>query len=297
MEKLTIGQRILLRDVGGKLYQPPVAVNPYTKIDVQEEIDPAKYGQFATGPYFKVKILEGPFRHMEGFLPAPAISMLSPTAFQGVGLSTDMAPNATGVRYGMDTKGKDDRYVLWQEYCRHCGESPALHILPETQQKGHHNGTLEDFLRLRQAIKTAKTTLTSKLYNNLFIKSDEAEVMLGVLQAASGKVYASHSNRKDNDGFRALVESLGWVYGTVPRNPGTPILNRRLEKATNGKVDSDLQAFEYQCAAPRLIQTALRGGDYPVAMTEGYYGGKAGGHTIRSCHRCVNRVPYMLCPE
>lgn len=294
MVTLTIGQRVLLRDLGGELFKPPVVINGFTRIDVEDQIDPAALGQFGKGKYYKVKILEGAFRNMEGYLPRPAISLLSPTAFQGVGLSTDMAPKSSKVRYGMDTKVNNE-YVVWQAYCAHCGESPALHILHETQQKSHRNGTSEDLQTLRHAITNAKALLNNpKLYNNLFIKSADAEVMLGVLHVASGRVYASHSNRKNNDGFQGVVQALGWVYGTVP---SAPILNRRLEKATNGKPDSDLQAFEYQCAAARLIQTALNDGEYPVAMTEGYYGGAAAGHTIRSCYRCVNRIPYMLCPE
>lgn len=294
MRRLTSENFVTLRDQGGDEQRPPVRLNPYTKVDVEREVDPPRFGQFEAGKYYKVKVLEGGFMNSEGYLPEAALSRLSPWALQGVGLSTDMVPNTSGIRYGMDVKEGEDRYVIWKAYCNHCGEAPALHILHETTAKSGANGTREDFEKLRAAITQGK------------IKQVSPAMMLGVLHVASGLVYASHSNQQNNEAFRVLVEKLGWRYGGPTGQ--NEILNRRGEKATNGKPDSNLQGFDYQCAAPRLIQQALREKEYPTAMTEGYSLGPLVGpkdqrvvqpvdHTIRSCPRCLKTVPYMLCPE
>lgn len=294
MQKLTSDQTVHLLDKGGAKQHPPVWLNPFTKVELQQEIDPVELGQFEVGHYYKVRVLEGAFLGKEGYLTEASFSSVPSRNIQGVGFSTDMVPNTSGVRYGMDTKHPtEDRYVLWKQYCRHCGESPALHILPETNTKNNVNGTREDWVKLRAAVVADKT------------KQISPAMMLGVLHVVGGEIYASHSGKQDNAHFKGLVERMGWRYAepTIQND----IINRRGEKATDGTPNSDLQGYDYQCAAPRLIQRALHDNKYPVAMTEGYAVGPKGDkenpgikptdHTIRSCRRCVITVPYMLCPE
>lgn len=300
-----------LKELGGFPMEPRVSLLFGTSVYLKRKIDPALFGQFNRDIWFEVRVVNGVHKEATGFLPSANLE-LSDTPDKVVLLTHDIAPNLGEVRYGMYGT------TVWEATCPLCGESPALHVIPETRSKGHTAGTVEDVNRLADAIDDAQAILGAA-YKSFFIKPDSREVMIGVLQVEGWhKTYASHSNQQNSAQFAAIANHLGFEY--APPVDKTNMLNRQFKKLSatfkvgrakepkegeQAKEQPTLTTFDYQCAAPRLIQAALHDGEYPVAMSEIYYIARnrrqpddaKHKHSIPSCSRCRITVPYMLCPE
>jgi hypothetical protein len=189
---------------------------------------------------------------------------------------------------------------VWEGRCPHCGEVPALHTLAETPKvlgiaKAISTALRSEFGKLGNREKNAKDTVITQL------KKPNGEFMIGVLATREGVLYAGHSGQSDSGFFKATLDKVvlpnKLVYSPALLTGKTRIRNRRYELASRGAGDDYIQIFDYQCAAPRIIQAALQNRHYPVSMTEIYCGGKSDEQTILSCGRCRGTVPYMLCPE
>lgn len=196
------------------------------------------------------------------------------------------------VRYGMVESGN----AISMQRCPHCGEPAVLHTL---KQDGDSWGSL---LALREAIANAQNDLAyfRRAVPNAKGKMPKlrSKVMLGVLITKRQKCWAAHSGEKDDENIKAIVENiLHWKYAGMA-TVQQPILNKRHELATDGSgPSSKLQTFSYQCAAPKLIQAAIKNNDAPFAMSEAFFDERDGRGPQASCGRCVSTVRYMLCPD
>ena len=128
-----------------------------------------------------------------------------------------------------------------------------------------------------------------------------AQVMIGVLHVAeSDTVYAAFSG-PERVGFVEVCEYLGFRPAPVLKNDAK-LLTRGGEPLPSRYIDGQI-IQNYKCAAPRMIQAAVKDGEYPYAITEIWYdpGSKSATgydkyHTIESCDQCRGNVPFMLCP-
>lgn len=304
-----VSHSVGLREYGGFPMFPAVFLDPLTLVDVQGSIDPKEFGQFNTTVWIRVKVEQGPHAGTEGYLPATAI----------VDVPGELA--YTPVKYGKVAQNPGSDPVTWEDICIHCHQPPDAHVLPETSYGTvgdgvsqvvskdlnlQTRGTKQDAERLKITLESERNRFKAekKMDGSLFVSP--SGMMLGVLHVRGEKPWASHSGRQSSQAFRAVVESLGFMYAE-PTQTGKVVLTRGFQPATSKDVyvtvngnkygPSKVQGFEYQCAAPRLIQAALAEGDYPIAMTEIMFKpqGDSHGHTIPSCNKCRARVPYMLC--
>lgn len=177
------------------------------------------------------------------------------------------------VRYGMIEGGN----AVSVPTCSHCEQPAAFHVLQQS------NLTKAHVITLRAGLLQKK---------NLGFKKS---AMIGVLATDRGAVYAAHSGERDNDDFREVVLSLGWSFASIAALTGS-ILNRAGDIATDGSGSDKIQRFSYQCAAPKLVQAAIKDGENPRYMTEEFYNNPSLTGAQPSCSRCTQTVRYMLCP-
>jgi len=202
-----------------------------------------------------------------GFVPDEAVTVINGTV---------------DVRYGMATGGG----VVGIERCAYCDHAAAAHVLPQSTESKAAMVTLRNWL------------LTGPSSRRQGIGQ---KMMLGVLTAtgsAATVTYASNSGGV-SEKVREAAQACGFVYAPPIRpnnifdvaNLPRGVLNRCNEAADNGK-PGFIQNFDYQCAAPNMIQKALYDGHTITAMTEAFFGT---GDTQPSCTRCQQTVPFMLC--
>jgi hypothetical protein len=279
-----------LRTKGGGGFNPEVVLLAGTPLSIMGLVHPKRdgFGKSAEN-WYSVLIEGGPHKDKTGFLQTTWIADYVPLS--GVPLLN--CADGTVTRYGMAAKAVrvgDGVEIIspWDGRCRLCGEASALHILPSAT-----NGPKATAARAATLLAGINNTIrTNKKFTSSICYLKTKEIMIGVLMVADADViYASHSGQKADDAFAQVCKQLNYEYA-APVN-GTEILNRRGEKVN----DTKIQSFDYQCAAPRLIQAAIRDKHYPVTMTEIYGGGGSEGTVIPSCGRCKLTVPFMLCPE
>lgn len=239
------------------------------------------------------RIDSGRFQGSTGYIPIQAF--YTPPAPQPL-------PNAAAM-YGMATQGG----FVWEGHCPHCGEIPALHVLQSTQETQQAAIAISN--QITQALQQAPPSLNNDPVVSLL--KNGKQFMLGVLAVrGNNHLYVSHSGQRNSAFFDQVIQNFNHAQNNINNNNHAVqaiyapairigvdvILNRRNEPASNGSGTTYMQRFDYQCAAPRIIQCALRNHDYPTAMTEIYHGGQAHQQTILSCGRCRQTVPFMLCP-
>lgn len=186
------------------------------------------------------------------------------------------------VRYGMVTGGG----VVVQERCPYCDHAAGSHVVQQSD-----------------TTRAAVDTLRNWMLNGPGSRRQgvSARLMLGALTASDGAgivTYVSNSGQQSQKVLDA-AQANGFVYAPPIRVNGVldaqnlprGVLNRRNEAASNGTLGF-MQNFEYQCAAPNMIQKALYDGHRISAMTEAFFGS---GEVQASCSRCQQTVPFMLC--
>ena len=298
-----------LKELGGFPMTPPLYLTGMTLVELVEKIDPAMFGQYNTDKWWYVRVKSGPYVERLGYLP------------KNVLIDSASALHDTDIKYGMVPNGD---VTVWQAYCVHCGEAPSAHEVPETTGGAlkqttastvavakdmtlYGGGTKEQAAQLLSALGTAgikafQQGKEQKIGSSLFEKDG---LMIGVLHVQGGaQPWASHSNNARSEVFASVAQRLGFRYAP-PIAKDLEIWTRAFERATDVENPSDLRGprklhgFDYQCAAPRLIQAAVHACEWPLAMSEIWFGPKSEGHghTIPSCNRCRPRVPFMLCPS
>ncbi|WP_457425342.1 hypothetical protein [Roseateles sp. P5_E7] len=294
MSRYLIDHPVRLRDKGGVDFVPKIELHAPAQVSILGMVDPRREGlPLADGLdpnyWYQVLVESGRHKGAEGFLHTTEFNHAIPEPDVKL-----VESRLKGTKYGMVDIYRQDGQAEgalvvgpWARRCDLCDEVSALHVMPSTNS-GNSN-TEKKAQDLLQGIRNVLRASTKNSGSYLYQATKEA--MIGVLQVADkNTVYASHSSKKLDTFFKSLCDGLGFVY-CPPL--ALPILNRRGEPVPNDSV----QNFDYQCAAPRLVQHAIRCGDYPVAMTEIYGGGPNEGQIIPSCGRCAKTVPFMLCPK
>ena len=278
----TIKVGTFLLNPGGTRQVPQKWLLPLTWVDVPATLPGSP--TLNNGAHVYINVISGRHAGHNGYV--------LPAVFTHVPPPPLLLPNPTPF-YGMVTQSGN----VWSGRCPACDEVPALHVLPETPT-------------VRQAIVAISNTITAQMvglaptYNNDPIVTrirNGTAFMLGALAVRGAPtLYIGHSTKQNSSFIQNVVLPASGVANTVyaPRLPGgAVILNRQRLPAHNGSGQPYVQQFDYQCAAPRIIQAALNANHYPVAMSEIYHGGVSHQQTILSCGRCRQTVPYMLCPE
>ncbi|WP_444941258.1 hypothetical protein [Microbulbifer sp. ZKSA004] len=198
----------------------------------------------------------------------------------------DDARTMYGLVNSTNFSGGDGRFTVKNDGCRFCGQPAAMHVL---------HSTLNDSSGIEGTFKKAND-LYDKLIELLKGKNSSKfkspkEKMIGVLKCRNTNiVFASHSGKFIDGLFAAACEELNFEYSPAFL-PGT-VKNRN-----NALVKDDgIQDFDYQCAAPRLIQHAIYSGWFPMEMTEMCFKGNTPRRVAGSCGRCRMTIPAMLCP-
>jgi hypothetical protein len=324
MMAYTKNRKVHLLQAGGTDFAPEVVLLPMTRVELIFSPDPAP-AAILQGPngllYAKAVVMEGAHKGREGYLSLPSLSEYAANRLRSFDMGTS---GITSNTYGEDVllwDGEENR--IWQPNCVACGYEPGLHKLVESMMKDdavwekpvttsattasdsatrlqmvnapRSAGTADDIARLYRALR-------AKQKKQGFGYGDSAARMIGVLHVAqSDNVYACHSGGDVNATFKAVVESLGFIYAG-PVATDKPVLTRGGQPAVE-RIQQMASAGQLTCAAPRLIQTAIRAGEWPYAMTEIWFNPKdAHGkypdhHTIESCDKCRGSVPLMLCPD
>ena len=201
------------------------------------------------------------------------------------------ASNYTGVSYGGDKWLKDGQgnfhsFPIDKEGtcpCFRCGRKANDHKLYETNDLATLLGKLNDLLRNCWDKKTFTVS----------------GFMLGALQTKEGDYAVAYSgNLGINNAaiFRDCAAQLDGKPVLAPPLSGTRYLSdhKTPQKYPGNLVDT------WTCAAPRLVQWALRDRQTPFNMSEKWFGPKLGEtainkHSIKSCDDCRKELPYMLC--
>ncbi len=177
------------------------------------------------------------------------------------------------------------KYTVKNHTCRFCEQPAALHVLQSTVDDNESTFQLTTRLRARLYQLLNERNWRSKFNSN-------KEKMIGVLKVRNNVdiVFASHSGQFGND------ELFSQACVDIGLNYSPPVELGRVRNRALGLVPRQYQNFDYQCAAPRMIQHALSMGLFPSAMTEMCFKGPTDGRVAGSCGRCRKTIPPMLCP-
>jgi hypothetical protein len=279
-------RRVELKNKGGASFIPRVMLQPMTKLTLLGMVDPKRLG--AHGPdsaiWYEVLVESGRSKDKTGYLGTEDFDT-------PVGLANlqHRSPDLSGTVYGLIRVERNDNGAMvqswpWDARCTQCNGLSVTHAL----------FSIEDTLQAAQLILDELNNGVRKdSRGQSAFKDAKREFMIGCLMVRSGNtIYASHSGQKEDAAFAQVCRKLGLVYSPpVPKN--TTLLVRN-----GGEVQlSAVNDFDYQCAAPRVVQYALKCGDIPDALTEIYGGGAQMGKVVPSCRRCQQTLPYMLCPK
>ena len=321
--KFTKNRKVELLDTGGHSLAPPVTLAPRTEVEVTSSDASIQTLALQGITYVRVRVVSNPNAGKEGCIPFAALDDLALSMFAfGRGRTS-----FTGFSYGGDVLLWDgEENQLWKPNCPFCGADAESHRLLETRtgrpdtgnpripgtldaqhvwtppKPGSRDamnmvnfprgqGTLADVLRLYEALK-AKGGSVGKGF------ASGAQVMIGVLHCEDDTVFAAQSGAP-RMGFDDVAKGLGFVPAR-PKDMELPLRNRTGNVAAYAL---QKQHQELKCAAPRLIQTAIKSGKWPYAMSEVWFDPNEKHakypdlHTIESCDRCRGSVPLMLCPQ
>jgi hypothetical protein len=340
----TRNRKVELLQAGGASLDPPVFLQPMTRVDIQftaDSVEKPLLLQGKTGAYVKVEVLDQPHTGKTGVLPLATLSEYAQNHLRTFGVGSN---GITGNTYGQDVHLWDgnenslwkkgallwdgEECRLWELRCPSCGNEPEDHKLVESKMKPNQPyvapektrpgkqedkekrsamvaapraaGTWDDALLLYEKLLANARTRKG---NTMF--GATAKLMIGILHVAeSDNVYAAVSGGTSGKRYQTamseakpVVENLGFLWAD---GVDLPVLTRGGKKA-DASVQEEAQRG-LVCAAPKLIQAAIRAGEWPYAMTEVYFNPNQEGdypilHTIESCDRCRRTVPYMLCPD
>jgi hypothetical protein len=311
MPVVTKERKVHLCDQGGKDFVPEVVLMPMTHLELLIHQLPQGAVALLASQWVHVRVLGGPHAKKEGWVAAAALADYSRSHLPFSSGTTGI----TGRSYGEDVLLWDGQAnTLWTPNCQHCGNDPESHRLEETviadgtayvSAKGLGARSSEEAINNPRAAGTADDAI--RLYGALLAGQARAKqgigfgqgarIMIGVLHVAeSDNVYASHSGKDINPGFKAVAEDLGFIYA--------PPVSGEVLTRSGGRAHVSLQnPAQFQCAAPRLIQAALKAGEWPYSMTETWFNPKANHakyadqHFTESCDLCRGTVPLMLCPD
>lgn len=333
----TNSRQIQLFDAQAQSFDPLVCLDGNTQLaaDMARTIKAVQRGNFTL---VWVHVLSGTHKGREGYVPRTCVKEY---LLRGTPIP-DSRLVLSGLSYGGANKVSwlGDKRII-DNRCPACGVRSRLHRVPETEGADNSSKALctrlvdrmmsvldpslksyaNDVGSARKPNAVAKPVLLAQLHGT----------MVGVLVTRQGTIYAAHSGEEDYEAFGAAAQELGMVWARrVQRDQLVCVASCDPNNPSVGTLRALPQRLS--CAAPKLIQAALRAKEVPFAMTESIlkppypapdavkpananavreklvdYGalrarsladGKPTmdhGHSIESCDQCRALIPYMLC--
>jgi hypothetical protein len=186
------------------------------------------------------------------------VRFMEPTQHNGNTFNTAfIQQGGTGFAYGDDP-------VQGNVVCPRCEKPKSEHAILETPDVRDKADEL--IAKLESMRKNPKNS------NLKFLRRGEG-YMVGVLLCKGGQIFAAMSGQRMLTGFEAAVQSLGWnLCGPVDFKKMHDCNGLiRFSAEVFAKLDPDDYPLPGNCAAPKLIQEALRAGHQPAHMSERYY--------------------------
>jgi hypothetical protein len=244
------------------------------------------------------------------------VRFMEPTQHNGNTFNTAfIQQGGTGFAYGDDP-------VQGMILCPRCDKPKSEHVILETPDA---RSKADQLIAKLENMRGDRKNSSLK-----FLRRGEG-YMVGVLICKGNQIFAAMSGTNTLSGFSAAVESLGW-------NLCGPIDFKKMHDRS-GRIRYSEENFSRlrappgsprpgNCAAPKLIQTALGSGHQPAHMSERYYSPvlheavevayqhtitnlKTGklkkswerpwwfghGETVPSCDTCKLQLTPMLCGD
>src|SRR5690606_15484034 len=121
----------------------------------------------------------------------------------------------------------------------------------------------------------------------------------GTLLAVAGRPAAAGKSKGPLFGWEAIANSVPGAQAAANPMPSNPATVRTARGGTVQVAQVADSNPPLQCAAQKLVQTALEKGCTPVQMTEAWIDRRpktTEGHRIQSCPTCKDNISRMLCP-
>lgn len=170
-----------------------------------------------------------------------------------------------------------------EENCPNCGQPMSAHEgLPRLPESEESRKAAADFgTNLLNNPTTDNRGMIGALVTNCQPPND-------IIVAVAGK------------SFKGWQDIAGAAAGDLLQ-PAPEAMVRNIRGPNPVKVTKIAEHSPNNCAAQRMIQTALRKGCTPVAMTEAWMVKKPGAsdssHSRQSCPTCKDNIARMLCPN
>ncbi|WP_258182887.1 DUF4150 domain-containing protein [Enhygromyxa salina] len=181
------------------------------------------------------------------------------------------------------------------DLCPNCGEKASDHE-SENFPLGEDEDSQEATQEFGTAIQQGNTTKNKQGMIGAMVCECPPDQQKHTYVAVAGKPTGATSFK----GWEGVATDAGMTpaRNVVPADPMTVTSARGEQVVLRKSPDSNNPPG--QCAAQKLIMTALEKGCTPVSMTETYMKKQDGGdsaHSVTSCPTCVDNISAMLCPN
>ena len=185
--------------------------------------------------------------------------------------------------------------------CPNCGKpiaehDPASGFPIETGEQSDQ--AVVDFAN---AIRSGDTSKAPQgMAGALIVKDCANPADNGTLLAVAGRPAAAGKSKGPLFGWEAIANTVPGAQAAANPMPSNPATVRTARGGTVQVAQVADSNPPLQCAAQKLVQTALEKGCKPVQMTEAWIDRRektTQGHRIQSCPTCKDNLARMLCPN
>ena len=185
--------------------------------------------------------------------------------------------------------------------CPNCGKpiaehDPASGFPIETGEQSDQ--AVVDFAN---AIRSGDTSKAPQgMAGALIVKDCANPADNGTLLAVAGRPAAAGKSKGPLFGWEAIANTVPGAQAATNPMPSNPATVRTARGGTVQVAQVADSNPPLQCAAQKLVQTALEKGCKPVQMTEAWIDRRektTQGHRIQSCPTCKDNLARMLCPN
>ncbi|MFO7563468.1 MAG: DUF4150 domain-containing protein [Enhygromyxa sp.] len=185
--------------------------------------------------------------------------------------------------------------------CPNCGQAIAEHDPSSGFPIETGEQSDEAVVEFAEAIRAGDTSKGPQgMAGALIVKDCANPDDNGTLLAVAGRPAAAGKHKGPLFGWEAIANSVSGAQAAanpMPSNPATVRTARGGTVQVTAAADSNPPL---QCAAQKLVQTALDKGCTPLQMTEAWIDRRSKttqGHRIASCPTCKDNISRMLCPN
>jgi len=184
--------------------------------------------------------------------------------------------------------------------CPNCGRAIAEHD-PSTGFPIETGEQSDDaVVEFANAIRSGETSKNPQgMAGALIVKDCANPADNGTLLAVAGRPAAAGKSKGPLFGWEAIANSVPGAQAAANPMPSNPATVRTARGGTVQVAQVADSNPPLQCAAQKLVQTALEKGCTPVQMTEAWIDRRpktTEGHRIQSCPTCKYNISRMLCP-